>query len=1543
MRTEGLHLLAVAFWLACLGSSASGQPSGGLQFDGVNDYVTFGQAPGLGVSQFTIETWFKRTGAGATASSGSGGVTAVPLMAKGRGEADGSNLDMNWFLGITSAGLLVADFEDMASGANHPATGTTVIPMNQWCHAAATYDGTTWRLYLNGNLETTVAANATPRSDSIQHASLATALTSAGAIEGYFAGVLDEARVWNYARSQAEIASGRYQTIATGTGLVGRWALDETSGTVADSTATPAIPGTLVNGPVWTTGSPMAPVPTGSLVSPADGGVVPGPTVTFTCQASDEVGLTTATLYIGRPAQTLTFSGPAQTEDTQIDLSQPNSNLGAATSINVDGVSPHAHGLIRFPNIIGTGPGQVPPDTTIGSATLRVNCSNPGTLPMKAYRMTMGWDENSATWNQASTEVSWPEAGADATSCHAAQAYDADCTATGWRSIDLTAIVQEWISGQPNHGIVLVDAGGSDGVDSYTSESGTPPELVITLQPAEPLAPVQPQTISGTNTTVTFNVTRPDGDYIWNCKVANTGGQEAWAGADFRLTVDSNYPDFPTLVAPVNGASGVATSPTLQVGVSDPNGGPLAVQFYGRPAVSQESDFTVVMLPDTQFYTDELYGGVKEMFIAQTQWIVNNREARNIVYVAQMGDVSNNGDTYLDEWLNATNALYRLETPLPGFPGGIPYGAAVGNHDQRVPAGDNEPTTYYNQFLGVSHFQGRSYYGGHYGNNNNNHYQLFSAGGMDFIVIYFEYDATPDQTVLDWADALLKTFSNRRAIAVTHYFLNLDGTFGTQGSAIYEALKDNPNLFLMLCGHNHGETRRTDVYAGNTVHTLLADYQGDSNGGDGLLRLLRFIPSQDKISVETYSPWLNEYETDADSRFELSVPMNGLKLIATQTGVASGGTASAVWPDLALGVTYEWKAVVTDSTGRTTAGPTWSFTTGALANSPPTVSIASPASGALFSPASANVTIEAVAADADGAVATVEFFSGSTSLGVIRSEPYVWTGSLGAGNHTLTAVATDNGEARTVSAPIHISVGNAPTAPSNLSAAALSSTEIQLEWGDNSADETGFEIYESVSGGAFSYLGATAANVTGALVTGRQPSTSYSYVVRAVNVFGYAPSEAAPVATPAAPPVPTAPSDLTAAPVSDTEILLVWTDRSTDETGFKIERSMDGQSGWTVASTVVANSTNFRDTGLTSGTVYYYRVSACNGPSCSAPAPMAAAAPFIYSPATGETPVAVTIVGALGETYADDGVYEQLTERLSGGKPAVRYSMLEHVWTFNVTPGRSVVFYLQAHQTVSSDGDQFRFAYSTDGVGYHDMLVVSATAEPTDYQEFVLPASSAGTLYVRVQDTDHTAGKSDLDTLVVDHMLVVTDVSPMVTPPAAPVLLTATPGDRTVTLTWTASAGATSYEVWGRTGSDAFARVAGGLTGASFTDTGLVNGATYEYYVVAVNVYGSSGASNVKAATPQAPTVVAPPTGLSATPAKRKITLNWTQSTTPGVTQNKIYRSSDGSNFTVLATIPARTTYSDSAATGTLRYYRVTAVSGEAESAPSNAASATAK
>ena len=64
---------------------------------------------------FTIETWFRRDGAGVATYTGAGGVIAIPLVTKGMAEVDGNNRDMNYFLGIRqSDDVLTADFEDTA-------------------------------------------------------------------------------------------------------------------------------------------------------------------------------------------------------------------------------------------------------------------------------------------------------------------------------------------------------------------------------------------------------------------------------------------------------------------------------------------------------------------------------------------------------------------------------------------------------------------------------------------------------------------------------------------------------------------------------------------------------------------------------------------------------------------------------------------------------------------------------------------------------------------------------------------------------------------------------------------------------------------------------------------------------------------------------------------------------------------------------------------------------------------------------------------------------------------------------------------------------------------------------------------------------------------------------------------------------------------------------------------------------------------------------------------------------------------------------------
>jgi hypothetical protein len=404
------------------------------------------------------------------------------------------------------------------------------------------------------------------------------------------------------------------------------------------------------------------------------------------------------------------------------------------------------------------------------------------------------------------------------------------------------------------------------------------------------------------------------------------------AGAPFNIVVNS-APAAPILVAPANISTTATTSPTLSVKVADPENDQLTVTYYGRelpPGGGAGADFTIIALPDTQYYSSSLNGGSPAIFNSQTQWITTNRSARNIVFVTQLGDCVQDGDQHESEWINADTAIRKIEDPVATtLPNGIPYGVAVGNHDQSPTGSATGTTTFFNKYFGSGRFSGRPYYGGHYGSNNDNHYELLSASGLNFVIVHLEYDPSANAAVLAWANTILQTYSDRRAIVVSHYIINsgFNASFGTQGKAIYNALKGNPNLFLMLCGHiTPPEGQRTDTLNGHTVYTLLSDYQSRTNGGNGWLRILEFSPANNVIRVKTYSPWLNQFETDADSQFNLSYDMKSASLIKSNTGVASGATTSITWSGLKPATQYEWYVAVSD--GRTTTtGPTWRFTT----------------------------------------------------------------------------------------------------------------------------------------------------------------------------------------------------------------------------------------------------------------------------------------------------------------------------------------------------------------------------------------------------------------------------------------------------------------------------------------------------------------------------------------------------------------------------------------------------------------------------------------
>jgi hypothetical protein len=619
------------------------EPVGGsLVFDGVDDHVSMGVAPALGLSTFTVEAWVKREGRGSVADTGVGGLKLVPIAGKGRGEGDGSTVDCNYAFGF-AGDVLGADFEDMASGANHPVLGKTEVPLGEWHHVAATYDGATWRLYLDGRLDAERTVNATPRADSIQHFAIGTALTAAGTPAGRLHGSVDEVRVWNVARSGEQLATWMFTPLRSAPGLVSRWALDR--GSEMDD-ITGAHPGTLAG------------------ATPSD----------------DDAG-------------------------------------------------------------IGRG---LPP--------------------------------------------------------------------------------------------VLAAAGPADGL--------------------------------------------------------------AVAGSQIELAVELTNPD--------RGAE------------------PLTTVFHVRE-IEESDDFTIVVLPDTQYYT--VSGrGLEQYFYDQTQWIRDHRAEYNIVAVIHNGDLVDHGDRYQAEWTVANAAMSKLETPEDGLPDGVPYGISVGNHDQ-TPNGEPSKTLSFNQHFGVGRFAGRAYYGGHYGSRNDDSWFTFSAGGLDFVVVNLQFDTSQDPAVLAWARSIFQMHPGAFGILNSHYLLGSGGGFGPQGGAIYAGLKGVKNLQLMTCGHIGAEARRTDIFEDHPIHTMLADYQFDEAGGAGKLRIWEFSPVRDELTVRTYSPSRDEWQTDENSEFTLPVDLTGAggefdDLLA----VDGADRITATWTGLEPGRTYEWYASASDC-AHTVSTPVYRFTT----------------------------------------------------------------------------------------------------------------------------------------------------------------------------------------------------------------------------------------------------------------------------------------------------------------------------------------------------------------------------------------------------------------------------------------------------------------------------------------------------------------------------------------------------------------------------------------------------------------------------------------
>jgi hypothetical protein len=390
---------------------------------------------------------------------------------------------------------------------------------------------------------------------------------------------------------------------------------------------------------------------------------------------------------------------------------------------------------------------------------------------------------------------------------------------------------------------------------------------------------------------------------------------------------------------------------------------------------------------------------------------------------------------------------------------------------------------------------------------------------------------------------------------------------------------------------------------------------------------------------------------------------------------------------------------------------------------------------------------------------------------------------------------------------------------------------------------------------------------------------------------------------------PDAPSGLSATAVATNRIDLAWTDNSTNETSFLIERSFNNFSFTQIAATG-PNATSYADTNLFAGTTYYYRVRATNGGGNSAYTEVASAttlgdrllwAYWKFDETAGTT--AADSVGpndgalAAGASWVagkiNNAIHLNGTSSGYVSFPAGLVSGLSNItiatwvrldanttWNriFDFGSGTSTYMFLSP----ASAGNTVRFAITTGGSAGEEQINSAGLLSTGVWHHLsVTLSNSVGILYINGVEAGRnetmTLKPSDLgsttqnwlgrsqwaadpylggsvdDFRIYNRSLSAAEVSALVnppTPPAAPTGLTATPGNNQITLNWTGAAGAASYNVKRATVSGGpYTTIDAGVATTSYPDLSVTNGVTYYYVVSAVNAHGESPDSAEASAT----------------------------------------------------------------------------------------------
>ncbi|HEY1598222.1 MAG TPA: metallophosphoesterase [Pirellulales bacterium] len=297
-----------------------------------------------------------------------------------------------------------------------------------------------------------------------------------------------------------------------------------------------------------------------------------------------------------------------------------------------------------------------------------------------------------------------------------------------------------------------------------------------------------------------------------------------------------------------------------------------------------DGSFSIVALPDTQIYC-ETY---PQHFYNQTEWIVANKAKHNIQFVVHLGDITNRNTR--PQWEVAQRAVQKLD-------GQVPYSLVLGNHDCGPGGNCSTRDTLLNEYFPLATARTQPTFGGVKDDGRlDNSYHTFSAAGQKFLVLALEWG--PRDESVAWADTIVAQHPKHRVLLTTHAYMYFDETrydwtkygkdqkwnphsYGTaklagstnDGQQLWDKLiAKHPNFFMTLNGHvlEDGLARLTSpLPGGNEVHQMLVNYQMKTEGGQGFLRLIEFLPDGQTVQVKAFSPSTGTYKTDPQNQFVL--------------------------------------------------------------------------------------------------------------------------------------------------------------------------------------------------------------------------------------------------------------------------------------------------------------------------------------------------------------------------------------------------------------------------------------------------------------------------------------------------------------------------------------------------------------------------------------------------------------------------------------------------------------------------------------------------